>query len=73
MERDLFDWANVAMETIEIAALVAILWRLAHVQRDIRPLVKHHECERARRKAAPACPSSDIGFRASPRSTSRRC
>jgi len=40
MERDLFDWANVAMETIEIAALVAILWRLTHVQRDIRPLVR---------------------------------
>jgi hypothetical protein len=40
METGLLGWADLVMETIQIVALGAILWRLKHLHREITALVR---------------------------------
>jgi hypothetical protein len=40
MEPVLYEWADTVMNTIEIAALGAILWQLTHLRREITALVR---------------------------------
>ncbi len=40
METDLLAWVGVAMDTMEVAALAAILWQVFFLRRDIVAILR---------------------------------